>query len=222
MQDLWKQNLNCQKLTETDGLFSLPGRTTSLCHLLRVTALIRRFVNNCRAAAAGSSSDRRTRSFGPLTPSETDEAVLTLITIAQRDGFSEEIAAIRKGRPVPRTSCLFRIRPIISDGLLRVGGRVDHAAISYDARHQLILPQKHRLTLLLVMDYHQKLAHCGQEYRLSKLRERLWIGKGRSVIRSLVRSCIVCRRKNARPATQIMAPLSDTRLQINTNCFRSN
>ena len=74
------------KLTETDGLLSLPARTSR--HLLRVTAWIRRFVNNCRAAAAGSSSDRRTRSFGPLTPSETDEALLMWIAIAQRDGFS--------------------------------------------------------------------------------------------------------------------------------------
>jgi hypothetical protein len=42
---------------------------------------------------------------------------------------------------IKRNSKLSKLDPFIEDGILRVGGRLDRALISYDAKHPIILPK---------------------------------------------------------------------------------
>ena len=55
------------------------------------------------------------------------------------------------------------------DDIVRVGGRIDEAAIPNMARHQIILPGKHYLVNLLIKSFHDRTQN-GTEYILAELR----------------------------------------------------
>ena len=83
-------------------------------------------------------------------------------------------------RKMKMTTSLSKLNPVLDgEGILRVGGRLEKAAISYDAKHQIILPYRHHVTNLIIQKYHQETGHLGQEYVLSSLRQLYWIIKGR-------------------------------------------
>ena len=44
-----------------------------------------------------------------------------------------------------------------SDGIVRVGGRLDKALVSYETRHPALLPREHWISLLITRQVH----HCG-------------------------------------------------------------
>lgn len=190
------------------------GRHSSLTRVLRVTAWMRRFIVLCR-----TKRQDRPNIAGPLSLAEINEALLCLVKIVQAASFARDISAVRSGKPLTKSSRLYHLAPILDGALLRIGGRINRALTTFDARHQIILPQSHQLTLLIVADAHHKTGHAGQEHVLANLRERFWIVKARVVVRKLVRQCLPCRRRNAKPATQVMAPLPEVRLVTETNCF---
>ena len=67
--------------------------------------------------------------------------------------------------------------PFIDEGLLRVGGRLKHAPINATVRHQLNLPAKHYLTILLIRHEHEQYAYAGAEFSLAEIRHRYWMCK---------------------------------------------
>lgn len=103
-------------------------RFSSLSRLLRVTALCFRFVLNARRPAA--------RGTGFLTRDELEEARLWWLQIAQRTDFPQEITRLSRSQPLPTDSTLLPLRPFVGrDGLLRLGGRLRQALLSYDEKH---------------------------------------------------------------------------------------
>ena len=99
------------------------------------------------------------------------------------------------------------------EGIPRVGGRLENAAISYDNKHQIILPYRHHVvTNLIIQKYHQEAGHLGQEYVLSSLRQRYWIIKGRSAVRRVLSECFLCRKLGAARGEQLMGNLPKERL----------
>ena len=62
---------------------------------------------------------------------------------------------------------------MLTDNLLRVGGRVAHSLLPFDSKHQIILAKKHHLSELLIKDIHVRNCHSGRELTLNLLRERL-------------------------------------------------
>lgn len=71
------------------------------------------------------------------------------------------------------------LNPQVEDGLLRAGGRIGRAPLSYELKHPVILPYKHHVTDLIIKDHHLNVGHMGQESVLSSLRRKYWILKGR-------------------------------------------
>ena len=57
-----------------------------------------------------------------------------------------------------------------SDGLLRVGGRIQEAPIPYDNRHPKIIDEKLETGRLIINDYHHQLSHGPTDYILSSIR----------------------------------------------------
>lgn len=60
-----------------------------------------------------------------------------------------------------------------------------------------MLPKRHRYTVLLVQRAHRQLLHAGARDTLVQLREKYWIVRGRQLVKSVVRSCVVCKRFSA-------------------------
>ncbi|KAF8790644.1 Sorting nexin-11 like protein [Argiope bruennichi] len=58
-------------------------------------------------------------------------------------------------QPMPKKSPLSAHCPFIDkDWLLRVGGRLQNASLQYNAKHPIILPNQHKLSILIVQYYH--------------------------------------------------------------------
>ena len=76
----------------------------------------------------------------------------------------------------------------------------------------MILPKSHHVSVLIVRYYHHVLGHAGREQVLSVNRQRLWILRGRLLVRQILSSCVSCCRRNAPPLQQVMADLPKGRL----------
>ena len=83
------------------------------------------------------------------TPRELQEARAVIIRAVQRESFSEELKSERRipGRNKPETvkksSKLYRLDPFVDDsGVLRVGGRLRHAALEFGEKHPVLIPKK--------------------------------------------------------------------------------
>ncbi|XP_055522829.1 uncharacterized protein LOC129717008 [Wyeomyia smithii] len=95
---------------------------------------------------------------------------------------------------------------------MRVGGRLRHAPMSYDQRHPMNLPDKHPLTNLIMIYYHQKLLHAGPQLMIAVVRERFWPLRIKSIARRVVHSCISCFRCKPKVLEQLMGELPPERV----------
>lgn len=92
-------------------------------------------------------------------------------------------------------------------GLLRVGGRLKNAPISYSRKFPVILASHDQLTTLIIRDAHLKSLHAGPEALLGMLRENYWIIAGRSAIRRILRRCLVSFKFNCKNPRELMGNL---------------
>ena len=79
--------------------------------------------------------------------------------------------------------------------------------ISYEVQHPLILHGKHPLARLIIHTEHVRLLHAGPTLLSASLVTRYHIVKGRKIICSVYRQCIVCRRHSVKPKPQMMGQL---------------
>jgi len=93
----------------------------------------------------------------------------------------------RKNAPIPRSSTLKALKPMMGAGLLlRLGGRLRNAAIEYSEKHPVILP-KHRISDLLIDHVHHVTLHDDTQLTLRTLRQECWIVSCRNRLRCIVR-----------------------------------
>ncbi len=140
------------------------------------------------------------------------QAEIQLIQYSQKQHFSEEIEALRNNVPVKKRSPLYKLDPVLQDGILRVGGRLNKAAMPEESKHPVVLSKHSRISTLILSDIHQRYGHCGRNYLKSVLRQKFWIPQSNSAIRKLICKCSVCRRLNGRVGEQKMASLPEDRL----------
>ena len=98
--------------------------------------------------------------------------------------------------------------------ILRVGRRIDRAAVCYDVKHPMIIPQDHQLCRLVITDCHKKLNHEGTEHIRIELRLLYWIPHSRSTVRKVLNDCSLCKRRRVKPQPPLMASLRNDRLQV--------
>jgi len=160
------QSLLAQQTTSsTDIPWRLePSRFSDWTTLVRRTAWVLRFVENCRLPAEA-------RCKASLTADEIDDAERLIIRKAQVLAFTNEYESVKKGKEIPASSKLSSLTPFLDeDGVLRMRGRLEHAEfMSYDAQHPIILPRKGDVTELIVRHYHQMGGHSsGVNHTMTK------------------------------------------------------
>ena len=140
----------------------------------------------------------------------------TLLKWCQQKFLRGEIEAIRSGERVLSSSKLAAYKLFIcEDGLLRIRTRLRAAdALTYDQQNPIVVPGESRLAKLLIVDAHRMNAHFGVNTILNYLRRRLWVIRGRQVVRAILRRCVTCRRRQGAHATQIEAPLPESRVTL--------
>ena len=117
----------------------------------------------------------------------------------------------RKMTRVKKSSSLFKLSPYLDNGTLRVGGRLSKASLPEYTKHPWILPKRHHLTTLIIRKVHERLGHAGRNHVLAELRNKYWIIKGNSAVRSVLNKCVFCRRTNGMVQEQKMADLPSFR-----------
>lgn len=183
-------------------------RFSNFNKLLRTFSYCLRFMQNCRASKRGEPPRR-----GPLTVQELDKAWTVVIALVQREVFGAEIKAIEGGCGLDRRSRILSLNPFLDkDGLLRVGGRLAKANLSYNQRFPVILPNKHDVTRLIILCEHYKHLHAGPQALLAVMRLKYWPILGRQTIRSVLSRCIVCFRAKPKDFRQYMGELPSSRI----------
>ncbi|KAL0883918.1 hypothetical protein ABMA27_015986 [Loxostege sticticalis] len=138
-----------------------------------------------------------------ISASDLEYAELLIWKEVQRFYFSNELADLQAGKTCSRS--FQRLSPFLSDGLIRVGGRLSNSQLEFHQKHPIILPRKDHIVELLI-DYHHKVnCHAGPDLLMSLLRQRYWILSARSLIRNRVHKCIPCFRLRPKPTFPMMA-----------------
>lgn len=141
---------------------------SSWSRLVRVTARIKRLA---RKARDGRRDDVRDVSMDdPLKPQELHEAEVFWIKEAQRS-LNDRLT---KGEF--RSQSPFRDE----DDVIRVGGRVSKAIVTYDCKHPVLLPHDHWISLLITRNAHQ-FGHNGVATTTAKTRRKYWIIRAHAI-----------------------------------------
>ena len=149
-----------------------------------------------------------------ITVDEMKRALLSMIRYVQRQAFRDECVCLSKNQPIAASSKLKRFTPIMRDGVLCVGGRIDQADI--EDPHPIIL-SRHTLTELLIRDVHERNAHAGSNQVLTILRRKYYVVRGYSEVQRVLNTCVPCKRHHAKPAEQLMASLPRERVDVGKN-----
>ena len=165
-----------------------------------------------KSAAATVSPMKPEEKVSHLLLSDVEEAERSIVKHVQIQTFPEELSS-----PNPSKGPLTKLKPFVNQGVLRVGGRLDRADLSYDAKHPMILPGKHRVTEMIILHYHHANGHVGPHQLLAEIRQRFWIVNGVSSIRRVLRQCHECKRQNAAVGEQITAPLPAVRVSSDSH-----
>ena len=186
-------------------------RYSSFSHLTRVTAWVIRFAHNCRGKANGSTLQlSHSLSIGEIVVAEN-----YWYSLIQHQHFPHELTALHNGKDLHHSSCLIALHPFLdSCGLLRVGGRIHKAKIDFPSRHPVVIHGQHPISKLIIRSEHVRLLHAGPTLLTCMLNRRFHIIGGRRSIRSITRSCIICRRTTVRPQDQLMGQLPTERISI--------
>ncbi|XP_036329813.1 uncharacterized protein LOC118741953 [Rhagoletis pomonella] len=191
-------------------------RFSTFNRLVRTVAWVLHFINLCRHP---NSAKRR---YG-LTSADVEAAKLLIWRLVQNEHFGPEIGRIRKVREVARNSPLRQLSPYVDEeGTLRVCGRIDAASwLPMSARRPIILQSKHPFTKLVVAHHHNLMRHQNIEATICTIRQTYWVLRLRTVLRSVIASCQVCRLSKAAPVPPLMGPLPVDRLTAYVRPFSS-
>ena len=180
--------------------FDLFVKYSSLTKLIRVTAYMMRFAHRVYY------SNKET---GPLSFDELKCAKTLLIKLAQGEYFNFEIRALQAQQrnsqnisPVNiEGSEISHLTPFLDQyGILRVGGRLEDAPISWDQKNPILLHPQHPLTTMIIRSEHITHLHAGQRLLKSVLRRNYWVLRQHGAIQNCIRKCIKC--TNLRAMTQ--------------------
>ncbi|XP_017487262.1 PREDICTED: uncharacterized protein LOC108375628 [Rhagoletis zephyria] len=182
-------------------------RYSSFQRLKRIIAWILRFSDNCKQTTGK-------RKLAWLDSSDLERADLVICRAVQINAYGEDYESLKLHGCVGRSSRLWKLTPYLDDfGVMRVNGRLNNAmAISPVARRPIILPKTHRVTDLIVDNYHRTWRHQNDATIIAEIRRRYWIPHIRVVVKQATRRCVVCKRNRARPTVPMMGQLPEDRV----------
>ncbi|XP_055848250.1 uncharacterized protein LOC129913542 [Episyrphus balteatus] len=169
----------------------LSTRISSWNVLIRTVARMQRFIDRCRKEDVPSSLH--------LEPTEIFNAKKIIIKWLQNRYFGECIKAFTQHD---------------DHGILRVGGRITEANVSFNTKHPIILPKGDIITKLIALDAHKRFCHPGISTLFALIRQEYWIIGCRNLLRKITHDCISCFRQRKATTNQLMGNLPPPRIQV--------
>lgn len=193
-------------LTVVQFTDTLCSRCSSFYKLVRVVAFCKRFIWNCQHPTK--------RFAGAITVTEKESAILSIVSRVQHEAFSSEMQQLSKSRCLPNRSRILSLNPFVdTEGILRVGGRLQQSSLHENQKLPILLPQKHRVTRLIIKEEHLRNLHAGPQALQYIIRQKYWIINARKEINSVLRNCLTCFKVRPKPISQIMGDIPAARLE---------
>ncbi|GFV63238.1 integrase catalytic domain-containing protein [Trichonephila clavipes] len=169
-------------VVKSNPLEPIISKFSNFTKLIRVIALCKRFINNCKSGS---------KVKGQLK-SEVESAHKFLVKTIQQAEYSQEISHLKYHKPIPRSSKLLSLNIFLEeDEILRVGGRLTkQPTLSFDQKFPIIIPKHHPITTLVIRQFHLRGFHSGTQMTLSLIRQHYWIPDGRLTVRREIKRCI--------------------------------
>ncbi|XP_011859045.1 PREDICTED: uncharacterized protein LOC105556561 [Vollenhovia emeryi] len=187
----------------SNGFVDLLPRFSSLDKICRIAAYCLRFIEGLKAKPVPAVI--------AVDQLEAHSALLVLVKMLQSQCFSEDIDRLQNGQSVPRA--LRKLQPFLAPtGVLRVGGRIVHSTLPYEAKHPALLPNKHRLTELIIERTHRTHLHVGRRATQYLLAQHFWILGVHQAIKRILSKCYRCFRANPRFVQPPMSALPSERV----------
>ncbi len=179
---------------------------SSLTKLIRVTAWCQRFVKRTRG---------KTHKASHLTSDELNESECMWQHYLQKKRYPDVSEAIAANKP---HNIVKQLDVFVDErGMLRCGGRLQHANLSEAARFPILLPPCEKVTDMFIERAHKRLMHSGVSQTLSEVRQQFWIPCGRATVRKVLKVCKVCQRaEGGSYKLPPMAPLPKARVSEST------
>lgn len=149
-----------------------------LSSLVRVSAIILRFINNIKL----KTKSRSDWQIDHIRVFELHSAEETWLLATQRLHFSEELEYLQD--PTGKRPALVSQLDLFisSDGLIRCNGRLANAQLKRETIHPILLPKESALTKLIILSHHTLMLHGGVKLAIASIRQRYWIPQiGQSV-----------------------------------------
>lgn len=189
--------------TQTEEIFK---RFSSLRMLIRVIAYCRRFVENTKI-------ERGLRITTFLRTDELKSAQNVIIKRVQAECFQNEILRLTKGLHLEASNKLLSLNLFIDkEGILRVGGRLQHSNLIFNKKHQILMPNNHHVSSLIINKAHVSTLHGGHQLTINYIRDMYWIINVKEYVKRLIHQCITCTKHSRISHTQIMAELPAIRV----------
>ncbi|XP_043480299.1 uncharacterized protein LOC122509997 [Leptopilina heterotoma] len=184
-------------------LMDLWSQYSSLRKLIHVVAYCLRIAERARGKLKFSEI---------LTPAEIQSAFNRIISLVQMEEFNSEINQLSRNECLSSRSKILRLNPVMHEGILRVGGRIKRAELSYDQRHPMLLPKNDPLTESIIRDTHEQNMHAGNNATLYAVRMRFWPIDGRLAVRKIINKCVKCFRVHSKEMSYQMGNLPTVRV----------
>lgn len=182
-----EKKVACVAKTEVPNFLDyLMSKLSSFNVLLRTLSYILRFIYNAKNPLQ--------KRLDFLSTDELNTALITLVKRTQSLSFESELSASAFSKPLRKLHAF-----LDSDGVLRVGGRLDYSNLPYAAKHPIILPRNSRLTTLIIEYYHKKHLHVGPRTLQFLISQKFWILSSKRAINSVISKCVTCWRVNPKP-----------------------
>ena len=181
---------DCSELT---GEHVVPvEKYSSLGKLIRVTALVLKFVNSLKRKVSRKNS---IKVDDEINPNWYELSCVNIISNEQKKNFHEifDYFKSKMSATVPDLVTKFNLF-IDSSGIIRVKSKMKSIGSSYP----MLLPSKSPLTELIVRDAHDRSKHGGVYSVLKELRSKYWILSYYSTVKRVLKRCITCARYNNR------------------------
>ena len=199
----------------------------AVAYMLRFKSLLKKAV-----ATRQTGNVQREDATKSLQVEDLVKAEMAILKYVQSQAFSKELHFMKEYRSslrkyqLPRSSPLYRLNPILMNGLLVVGGRLHQADQPFESRHPVIVPGKSHVTDVIIDHVHKTEGHQGRQHVLSCVREKFWILHANANVRRVLKDCTKCRRLQGRPLVQQMADLPPDRVRpdlpfssVGVDCF---
>ena len=145
-----------------------------------------------------------------------EDAKTWIIKIVQGAFFQKELSILAEGKALPHKNSSSKLDPFVDEsGVLRVGGRLGNSnSLQYGVAHPIMLPHDSHVSRLIVRHMHVVAMHQGRGLTINTLRSHgFWIVGCRSLVSSVIHSCVECRKLRSPPSSQLMASLPKERLE---------